>query len=169
MGTVARPDRESQTLFQLACPERILLHGVRSWVAAYKRGECGLHHLTLIYRRFDVPAAAPNLHAMLLQTAFAAKRSIDVRCGGCPGISPDEQLLLAVVALLQCDRRLEAFDLLCDWLPASVVCLSLEAAERLAQAFLTARLQLANSKLPYLGLTLENGAAGEPLASVQMH
>lgn len=169
MGTVAHLDREPETRFELACPERILLHGVRTWVAAYKRRECGLYHLALIYRRFDVPAAAPNLHAMLLQTAFAAKRSIDIRCGGCPGVSPDEQLLLAVIALLQRDRRLEAFDLLCDWLPPSVVCLSLEAAERLAQAFLTARLELASSKRPYLGLTPEGNEVAVPVASGRLH
>ena len=64
MGIVARPNREPDTLLGLACPERILLYGVRTWVAAYKRGDCGLYHLALTYRRFDVPAATPRMRGV---------------------------------------------------------------------------------------------------------
>ncbi|WP_439596262.1 hypothetical protein [Falsiroseomonas sp.] len=74
--------------------------------------------------------------------AHAARRSLDVRCCRCPGLSPDEAALLQLVAALQAGQSFAALEVLTDWLPEPALMPALAAARDFAAALHRARAAL---------------------------
>ncbi len=114
--------------------ERLTVLALRGWVGAIKRGEGEPNDLPELFAQLGAADAAPALAGLLRLTSATAMRQVDVRCVGCPHLSPDEARVLMAVAGLQ-RRELEpAFEALSAWLPPRAITIGLDMARDIALA-----------------------------------
>jgi hypothetical protein len=86
-------------------------------------------------RAADVSRSAVSaLGRFLAIVAFAARRSLEVRCMHCGIVSEDENRFLQIIGLLQDRRPMEAMRILCAWLPPAACRLAADPAEMLANS-----------------------------------
>jgi len=122
----------------LTVPERLIVWGMRAWVACIKSGQCPETCLREAYGRFGVLAAASSLDALMQVIRQATTRIIDVRCVNCPHLSPDEARLLQAFAALQQREPTTAWMALGSWLPPQTASFALGPADGLARLFAAA-------------------------------
>ncbi|MGH6947121.1 MAG: hypothetical protein ACREDZ_07310 [Kiloniellales bacterium] len=126
----------------LTCGERLLLAGLRLWVARFRERRCGLHELLLLFEAYRLRPVAAGLHGLLLLTAYCASRSVEVRARGALALSADEARIIAAVACAQQQGAGAAALLLGDWLPAGQARVAGAAAGEIAACCRDARLAL---------------------------
>lgn len=95
------PAVAAPALAALSPAERLVVWGLRAWMAWFQGGDDPESGLREALARFGVAEAGSSLDMLLRVTARAATRGLDVRCVNCLNPSPDEALLLAAVAAVQ--------------------------------------------------------------------
>ena len=94
MPRLLRDDVEDLNTFdQLELPEKLLIWGIRSWVACCKAQICPVGPLRLVFSRYNVAHAAASVDALLSITAQSAARGIEVHCPNCSQISSEPSRL----------------------------------------------------------------------------
>src|SRR5262245_11054544 len=117
MPRLLRDDVEDLNTFdQLDLPEKLLIWGIRSWVACCKARICPMGPLRLVFSRYNVADAAASVDALLSITAQCAARGIEVHCPSCSQISSDEICVLRAVAAAQVHELDAAKMFLHSWL-----------------------------------------------------
>jgi hypothetical protein len=111
----------------LTADEGLVLQGVRIWVACAKEDRCGGPALSSHLCAHGAGSATPSLHGILYNSSVTAMRPIDVRCRRCPNLSPDEARMIHAIACGQRRLRVQAAKLLCSWMPAAAVRLTVDA------------------------------------------
>jgi len=89
------------TAAALDAAERVLLVAIRWWVAAFRRADDPLPQLCADMAAAGVDDAALSVDGLMSVLARTARRTIDIHCPRCPGLSEDEQRLLQVASLAQ--------------------------------------------------------------------
>ena len=122
--------------------ERLVLWGLRYWVACYRKGESPWPLLSEVFRENRAADAALSLDSLMQLTSIAATRMLDMRCQACPGLSPDELGFIDAFACAQRGDGLGAFRILRSWLPVPASRLASEMVAGLARIFADAGLLL---------------------------
>ncbi|MCG8596722.1 MAG: hypothetical protein MI785_20475 [Kiloniellales bacterium] len=135
-------DPSALKIADLGQSERLVLWGLRYWVACYCKGESPWPLLSDVFRKNRAADAALSLDALLQLTSIATTRMLDMRCPACPSVSPDEVGFIDAFACAQRGDRLGAFRLLRSWLPAPASRLASEMVAGLARIFSDAGLVL---------------------------
>lgn len=86
---------------ELTDTERLLVWAVRVWVAHHKAGAVPCRGYSYAFTRVGLADAPLLLHRLMQMVAAHARRGIDVRCIGCPQVSPDEGRVLTALAAAQ--------------------------------------------------------------------
>ena len=128
-------DPSDLKIADLGQSERLVIWGLRYWVACYCKGDSPWPLLSDVFRKNRAADAALSLDALLRLTSIAATRMLDIRCPACPGVSPDEIGFLEAVACAQMGDGLGAFRTLRSWLPAPASRLASEMVAGLACIF----------------------------------
>ena len=159
-----------EDLDALRYAERLLIGSVRYVVLRLKRGAIEVRDLETELRKQGIDNAVPAMVALTRIVGTAAKRKIDIRCCGCPKLSPDEARLLHIVAVLQRGDQKPASALLLDWLPPAARSMAMQPAYGIAIAFTRANLNipLRAWSFPELNGLPQMWPAGVP-ASVRLH
>lgn len=89
---------------ELTQAERLVLWGMRTWVAALRADIPVDDHINRTFRQAMVPAAASLLSGMMVMLAEGAARPMSLHQPRCPCLSEDERLILDLVALVQAGR-----------------------------------------------------------------
>jgi hypothetical protein len=89
------------TFEQLDLSEKLLIWGIRSWVACCKARICPMAPLRHVFCRYGITDAAASLDALLSITVQSAVRPINVHCPKCSQLSPDEVCALQATAAAQ--------------------------------------------------------------------
>jgi hypothetical protein len=89
---------------ELSQAERLVLWGMRTWVAALRADIPVDDHIERAFRQVMAPSAAPVLSGMMVMLAEGASRPMSLHQPRCPCLSEDERLLLDLVALVQAGR-----------------------------------------------------------------
>ena len=135
-------DSSGLKVADLGQAERLVLWGLRYWVACYRKGESPWPLLGDVFRQNRAADAALSLEALLKLTSIAATRMLDMRCPACPNVSPDEVGFIGAFACAQNGDRLGAFRILRSWLPVPASRLASEMVAGLARIFADAGLLL---------------------------
>ena len=85
----------------LSATECLLVWAMRVWVAHHRAGAVPCRGYSYAFIRVGLPDAPLLLHRLMQVVAAHARRGIDVRCIGCPRVSPDEGRLLSALAAAQ--------------------------------------------------------------------
>lgn len=111
-------------------PERLLLDGMRLWLAAVRNGHAPLPAMRAPFVAEDAGAALVPLDA-LLRGAVAHRPLPGFGCPLCPRVTEEEALLLLGCALAQRGAPREAVAAFLRWLPLAGACAALPQAVRL--------------------------------------
>ncbi len=120
----------------------LVLWGLRHWALCHRREQSAWPMLNELFGRNEVGAAAFSLNGFMQITALTTKRSLDVRCPGCPKMSEDERLMLRAVYTAQKGDIEAARGILRDWLPETAVRMASHMIFGLADVLADAGLQL---------------------------
>ena len=137
-----KADPSDLKIADLGQAERLVVWGLRYWVACYCKGESSWPLLSDVFRENRAADAARSLDALLRLTSIAAIRRLDIRCPACPGVSPDEVGFIDAFACAQIGDGLGAFRILRSWLPVPASRLASEMVAGLARIFADAGLLL---------------------------
>ncbi len=132
----------TEEVSDLTRAETVVVGGFRAWVGAMQKSKAPLGALEIHFAKFGVREGAESLDCILYNLSVAATRQIDVRCGKCPSLSPDEARLLHGVAWLQQNRPEPGHDVLAGWLPPAAVRMTFPALRGLANGLSRAGLTL---------------------------
>ncbi|MBU8541179.1 hypothetical protein [Falsiroseomonas tokyonensis] len=129
---------------ELGAAELLVAGALRAWVAPLL-APAGRHPDWRRYLALGgvVAEGAEAFDRLMRLLAHSARRSLDVRCCRCPGLSPDEAALLQLTAAVQAGQSFAALDVLMDWLPEPALMPALAAARDFGAA-----LQRAGAMLP---------------------
>ena len=161
-------DRSALKTFDLGPAEWLVLWGLRYWVACYRDGAASWPLISDVFKQNQAGDAALSLDALLQLTSVATTRVLDVRCPACPGISPDEVMIIDAVGCAQAGDKLGAFRILRDWLPAAAARMALEMVAGLARVFSDAGL-VVPEKDRVLAVTDPSPASGGEGRVVSLH
>ncbi|NQV98771.1 MAG: hypothetical protein HQ483_03655 [Rhodospirillales bacterium] len=115
--------------------ERLLLWGIRLWVAGYRDGENVQEILRHGFKLAGLSQVHFALDDLMHLIATSATEPVDIRCPKCVGTSADEHLLLGVIAAWQEGRgKDQGTALLSTWLPMAAVRFAQPAASAIARA-----------------------------------
>ncbi|WP_439580135.1 hypothetical protein [Elioraea sp.] len=118
---------------------QVVLGAVRGWFHAGGQGP----GLCLTLARAGLPAGAvARFAAALGLIGLSARRSVDMRTPGAPGLSRDEGLLLVAVAALQAGEPWRAQRVAAEWLPPRLVPRVIALLAQFAAALVSAGLRL---------------------------
>jgi len=85
----------------LTATERLLVWAIRVWVAHHRAGAVPCRGYSYAFVRVGLPDAPLLLHRFMQLIAANARRGINIRCIGCPQVSPDERRVLTALAAAQ--------------------------------------------------------------------
>jgi|GEM_PF-3116114 len=143
LETVEAPAVTSPAL--LSFQERLLVEGIRGWVACLKQNENSFKFLEDYFVMHGLPQVALSLQVMLSTIAQNSHRMVDVRCMRCQSLSPDEARIITIAAEqgARKNRHGEKTDtLLAFWLQPSAVRFVIEAAAGIGNEMADKRLPL---------------------------
>ena len=129
--------------------ERLVLGGLRRWVAAFRRGADPRPELAMVMEEAGGPRrAAVSVDALLCVAARSARRLLDVRCPACPAVSLDEARLLHAARLAQRGEPEEAEAALRPLLTDAGASFAVGPLEGLGELLAGAGLRLRSRRLP---------------------
>lgn len=119
----------------LQTAEQFVLVTARLWVARHLKPEAPGRSLEAGMAAAGLPQAGYlAFDALFTIVSTAARRSLDVRCVHCAGVSADEARLLQMVSCIQNRGCASALELLEDWLPPAAARLGIGHLAMFAEA-----------------------------------
>ncbi len=125
-----------------------MLWSMRTWVIGTCREVPVEAQIRAVVETIAAPPAADMLFGFMWAVGHGAMRELTIACVCEPRISPDERLLLDVLALYQDGRNLEAMMLLRSILPPQAALAARDSAEGLATILGASDHRLASPRLP---------------------
>lgn len=146
---------EARSLENVGQAERFVVWALREWRQRWGDGENRRQSLQCGFRHAELGDGLTPFCDFMEALVAATRRPLDVRCMGCPYVSPDEEIALDAVAAAQRDRDEVACGLLMEVLP--------KAAARVAGVHLA----VFAHKMAESGLVLPRGPslAGDHVSS----
>jgi len=155
----------------LSTGQRLVLWGVRHWVACLRDETDSWEGLSQVFAHYGATDAAFSLHGLMQLTRRATTRPVDVRCPVCADVSPDERRILAAVTAAQHGDSEAAAVALAGWLPPTAVRFAIAMAEGLARMLVRAGLPMPAPQRPHPATPVRPPMLDDPLpmASTAIH
>lgn len=159
---------ENLPIERLRTAEHFLLYAARLWVARFIDPTGVWPDLRQGFAAADMENDGwPAFDALFAALAAGARRTLDIRCLKCRGLTGDEGRLLQAVSLAQNGRLDDAAAIMSDWLPPAAARIGMVPLTRLAQAMTAAGLTIPEREFAFGRVPSVTVAAHPGLALVQ--
>jgi len=140
---------------ELRFAEQFVIWSVRKWVDIMRGDEKDPAVLREAFEQTRIGDSFDAFDYLMRIVAASAKRTIDVRCVNCKGVSLDETMALGMIEAGQHGDAVSAHMYLDDWVPASAARIAYAPVTYIAEAMDRAGMRLSGNRDRHIGLRFD--------------